>query len=558
MASSVTNATQASGSSLETRPSNTYPPLRPGVTGLNLMTLKDTYDKLCQTRDEYLERGYRSAILTVPSLLPRDGTQRHRLPQNFQSVGARGINNLSSKLMLTLFPPTLPFMRLKVGPAEMKKLTAEAGDQAAEVQAEIEASLSLIEKEAIAEFNIDGWRPALSEAMRQAVCVGNVLIYDRPGGKRPATYDIRRYVVERDNEGTLLKVVLRQMLSEHSLRADLGSRGLDQEAINTLVETASSGERSGNEDPSTPQFELHTGAELLPSGKYNFWQEIGSVMVPGSMQEVAEADLPLIPLRFQPIYGASYGRGYVEDYDGDLLALESISRALVEGSLAMAKILWLVKPGGTTKARTLAESPNGAIRQGDGDDVSTLQSDKSADLNIAYQMRNTLQIQLSNAFLLNSSVQRAGERVTAEEIRFVAQELEDALGGVYSSLSDTVQAPIVFYIFNKLKRTGKIGALPKGIVPVVATGLEAISRNHEIVRTQQFLEIMERLMPDPNERATVLKTEVIAQDTATGLNLDKHRVVRSSEEIAALREQAQQQAAVESLGPNAINQLPQQ
>ena len=41
---------------------------------------------------------------------------RTELPQNFQSIGARGVNNLSSKLMLSLFPPTLPFMRLELSP----------------------------------------------------------------------------------------------------------------------------------------------------------------------------------------------------------------------------------------------------------------------------------------------------------------------------------------------------------------------------------------------------------------------------------------------------------
>lgn len=496
-------------------------------------------------------------MLTVPALLPRDGQARHRLPQNFQSVGARGVNNLSSKLILTLFPHALPFMRLKASPSEMRKLTAQAGDQAAEIQAEIEASLSLIEKEVVAEFNADGWRPALSEALRHCVVTGNALLYDRPGGKRPATYDLRRYVVERDNEGNLLKVILRQMLSEHSMRSELLARNLDPEVVESLIQEAGAGERIGAEDPTQPSYELHTGAELLDNGKFSFWQEIGSIMVPGTMSEVEEKDLPLIPLMFQPIYGASYGRGYVEDYDGDLLALEAISRALVEGSLALAKILWLVKPGGTTKAATLANSPNGAIRQGDGDDVSTLQADKGSDLNIAYQMRNTLQVQLSNAFLLNSSVQRAGERVTAEEIRFVAQELEDALGGVYSSLADTVQAPIAFYLFSKLKRTGKIGKLPKGIVPIVATGLEAISRNHEVVRLQQFIEITSQFIP-PEERGMVLKYDIMSADAATALNLDKSRLVRSPDEIDALRQEAQQQRAVETLGPNVINNLPQQ
>ena len=520
------------------------------------MSLKNEYEKLKQDREEFLQRGHRNSILTIPAALPLEGQQRHQLPQNFQSIGSRGVNNLSSKLLLTLFPPTLPFMRLKVAPSTMASLVAEAGseDKAAAVMAEVEASLSRIEKEAVSEFDQDGWRPALAEGLRQAVITGNALLYDRPGGLRPAAYDMRRYVVERDDEGTLLTVILQQALSKDAMRQALReSSEVSEAALEAMIAEASTNTEYGS-NTGQPSYALFTGAKLQPDGKYSYWQEIGSIEIPGTRAEVAREDLPLIPLMFQPVYGSSYGRGYVEDYDGDLLALESISRALVEGSLALAKILWLVKPGGSTKPSTLSESPNGAIRQGDPDDVGTLQAEKGSDLAVANLQQERLERRLSYAFLLNSSAQRSGERVTAEEIRFVAQELEDTLGGVYSSLADTVQAPVVFYLFNKLKRTGRIGKLPKSIKPIVATGLEAISRNHEVVRAQQFIEMIERIVP-PEERSIVLKTDTIAQDIATSLNLDSSRFVRTPDEIEARRQAQAEQAFAERVGPNAVNQL---
>ena len=173
------------------------------------------------------------------------------------------------------------------------------------------------------------------------------------------------------------------------------------------------------------------------------FQEVAGIEVPGSRGSYALDKNPFIPLRFSRIDGESYGRGFVEEYIGDLKSLEALQQAIVEGSAASAKVLFLVRPNGTTKARVLAESPNGAIVNGDANDVTTLQVQKSGDFSIAYQTIQAITERLSFAFLLNSSVQRQAERVTAEEVRYMAQELETALGGVYSILSQEFQMPLI-------------------------------------------------------------------------------------------------------------------
>ena len=57
----------------------------------------------------------------------------------------------------------------------------------------------------------------------------------------------------------------------------------------------------------------------------------------------------------------NYGRGHVESYLGDLKSLEGLSRSILEGSSASAKMLLMVNPSGTTRASALAKAPNGAI-----------------------------------------------------------------------------------------------------------------------------------------------------------------------------------------------------
>ena len=511
-------------------------------------TLQSLYAQLETSRWEYFYQGHKSSTLTIPSILPMDGQDRAHLPQNFQSIGARGVNNLSSRLSLTLFPATLPFMRLEISPADRAALAGEGTD----ILTEVQQSLLAIEEQAVSEFDTEGWRPVVSSALRLLVCTGNALIYDRGGSdSRPAVFDMRSYVVDRDPEGNLLTVILKQEIGVSAASTALRELA-ETEAVKHHL-THGSGYNSTHE----PTIELYTGARRNSEGRYEYWQEIAGVEVPDSRTQKHRKDLPLLPLRFEPIECAAWGRGYVEDYHGDLLALEYLSRALVEGATAMAKIIWLIRPGSSTKAQTIAKAPNGSIRMGDPDDVGALQADKASDLSVALNMSDRISQRLSSNFLLSSSIQRNGERVTAEEIRIMAQELEDALGSVYASLAEHVQRPIVEYLYNRMERRGVLNGVPSAVKPVVASGLENISRNHKVARIQEFLGTMNQLF-GPEQIATIVKVEEVAADLAIGLNLDVTRYILSEEEIAQNRLEQQQQAAVQAVGPEIIKQAGQQ
>ena len=69
--------------------------------------------------------------------------------------------------------------------------------------------------------------------------------------------------------------------------------------------------------------------------------------VKGKIVNSAKYDLdklPYLALRFNRIDGANYGRGHTEMYLGDLKSLEGLSRAILEGSSASAKMLLMVNP----------------------------------------------------------------------------------------------------------------------------------------------------------------------------------------------------------------------
>jgi len=247
---------------------------------------------------------------------------------------------------------------------------------------------------------------------------------------------------------------------------------------------------------------------------------------------------------------------------GDLIALEALSRSITEAALAAAKLLILVKPGASIRAQTIATSPNGAVKQGNIDDVGVLQMNKALDLSVAQQRAMQIEQRLMRVFLMAN--QRDAERVTAQEVRSTIQEIEDALGGVYSSLAENVQKPIIHYILSQITDRPDVPKLPKGIEPIIATGLEAISRGHEANRLLTMGQISQQLL-GPQEAAQYFNPRAILTRVATSLNLDSDAIIKSEEQIQQELEMAQQQQALSSVaGPAGqvlaaqVRQQPQQ
>ena len=61
-----------------------------------------------------------------------------------------------------------------------------------------------------------------------------------------------------------------------------------------------------------------------------FWfQECKGEKIPNTDGRSKVDVTPFIPLRFIRVDGEDYGRGYVEEYRGDLISLESLMQAII-------------------------------------------------------------------------------------------------------------------------------------------------------------------------------------------------------------------------------------
>lgn len=470
------------------------------------------YNKYASDRENYLNRGREASLFSIPSLLPQqDHGSTTDFVTPFQSIGAEGVNNLSSKLLLTLLPPNAPFFRLVVDNSELEALIAEQ-------RSEAEESLAKIERMVMQEIEVRGLRVPISEALKQLIVTGNVLVY-LPPKEQIRVFRLDRYVVKRDAMGNVLEIITKESLSPLSL----------PEKTRELLTDPETEDITKNQD-------LYTCVKW--TGKnWMIHQELNGITVPGSEGTYTKKKCPFLALRFTSMDGEDYGRGYVEEYLGDLKSLESLTQSIVEGSAAAAKVLFMVRPNGTTRIKTLADSPNGAIVTGDDNDVSTLQLGKTQDFAIAAQTIQQLQTRLSRVFLMNSSIRRDAERVTAEEIRIAHQELEIALGGVYAVLSQEFQLPLVELLMHKMGKEKKIPTLPdEGLKPLIITGVEALGRGEDLNKLGQF---MQGIIPLGPEAMSQLNISDYITRLAGSLGIDTEGLVKSEEQKQLEAEEAQ-------------------
>jgi len=494
------------------------------MSGTN--TAAGRYQQLSSSRQSFLDRAREAAILTIPTLVPPDGhgpQTKYYTP--YQGIGARGVNNLGAKLLLALLPPNSPFFRLMVDDFTLEEMTKQEG-----MRAEVERALNKIERSVMNEIETTALRVPAFEAIKHLIVAGNGLLYmPRQGGAR--FFRLDRFVVHRDPMGNVLEIITEEDVAPDALPEALVPK-----------------------DSKNPQkiVKLYTWVRREAKA-WKIHQEVNGVTIPKSQGSYPLDKSPWIPLRWTQVDGEDYGRGYVEEYLGDLRSLEGLSKAIVEGSAAAARILLLVNPNGTTKAKDLAEAPNGSVRIGNKEDVTVLGLEKFNDFRIALETVDRIESRLGFAFLLNTSVQRAGERVTAEEIRFMAGELETALGGSYAILSQEFQLPLVNVLMDRMEKAKRLPALPKDLIkPSIITGIEALGRGNDLSKLDSLV-IGAAQALGPEAVAGAINADDYMKRRATALGMDATGLIKTPEQRAAEQQQAMMQQMMDRLGPKGMD-----
>ena len=485
------------------------------------MTAKSRYDYLCRNRTQFLDVAVQCSKLTIPYVIQEDeysGRNTHRrLITPWQSVGAKGVVTLASKLMLALLPPQTSFFKLQINDS---KLGVEIP---AEARSELDLSFAKLERMVMDSIAASSDRVAVHQAIKHLVIGGNALLYmdERTGVK---LYPLNRYVVERDGNGNIIEIVTKERINKKLLGP-----------IALTMPNAPGDEGSDSEE----DLDVYTHIRR-DNNRWVWHQEVLDKIIPGTISKAPLDANPWLVLRFNTVDGEAYGRGRVEEFLGDLRSLEALMQALVEGSAAAAKVVFVVSPSSTTKPATLAAAGNGAIIQGRPDDIGVVQVGKTADFRTAAEMASTLERRISEAFLVMNV--RQSERTTAEEVRMTQMELEQQLGGLFSLLTVEFLVPYLNRKLSVMQRSGEITRLPKGLVrPTIVAGINALGRGQDRESLTAFLTTITQTV-GPEALAKYVNTDEAIKRLATAQGIDILNLIKTSEQQG---QEQQQQVALQ-------------
>lgn len=486
--------------------------------------LKGEFTGSNYAREEVLTRCERYAGWTLPSVFPDTPLMEYDEMQNdYQSVGAQAVTNLSNKIMMALFQPAKPFFRMQLTKEQWAELLEEGN-----TKAEIEAGLSNTEREAMKELNVMNARVIMNDMIQQLVITGNSLLYMAPN-EDMQVYSLRDYTITRDLRGTPTKIVICESKSVASLSDELS------------VIAMANGYHENDE------VSIYTGILRVSGERYMVWQELEDLCYCHKRVGYYTKDtLPWIPQVWKLCRGKDYGTGLVEDYAGDFHTLSTLAEAILDYTTVVTDVKTLVNPAGMTDVREIVQAASGAYVPGREEDLFVHTSGAGV-MNAAEFLKNqfsAVERRLAAAFLLNTAVTRDAERVTAEEIRMQAHELESSFGGVYSRLASSLQLPVAKRLLRTIDRSFK------DVEPVIVTGFESLSRNSELDNFRAFMQDLAALTDLPDEAKLWMKFSDVIAVLGAGHGVDYSKFLKDEDTVKA-ETQARMQANAEAAGMEA-------
>lgn len=490
-------------------------------------TLRERYLDLARgEREHYLDRAKEASKLTLPSLIRENWENATEdLYTPYQSVGGRGVQNLSAKMLLALFPPTTSFFRLLVSEQALEEIPEEQRDV---IRSEVEDSLREYEQAVFEELEDSPFRAAVTETLKHLLITGNAVFFVG-SNQRFRNYSIEDYVVARDVDGNLLELIVRETVDK---------KVIEEYTVDESKPELPSQQTGLPSDGNANHVHLFTSCRRVEGDTFLITQEIKDKIV--FEQELPEEEVPYLVVRLTEATGEAYGRSYVEHLIGDLQSLESLSQSIVQTAAMASKTVYFVNPGSMVRPKALAEAENGAVLAGLATDVSVLQNQKGADLNIVNSIVQELNQRLGLAFLLFENAVRDSERTTAFEVQALVNSLEQVLAGVYAVLNQTFVRPFLRQTIKRLIAEQKLQELPESVKLIVSTGLTNLGRISELEKLQQFQQTVIQAV-GPELAMQFIDPAELVNRIANSIGVEKKGLVKTKRQIQEEQEAAQAQ-----------------
>ena len=474
------------------------------------------WEQMSACRSELMLRCETLSALTLPHICMPQGVthESYAITHDYSSLGAQAAMHLVNKLHLTLFRPGVPFFRLKPNKQGKKELQANGVSEEA-----LASPLSIVEIAAVKELDNSGQRPKLNTALEHLVVTGNVLLITEEDHFR--VMGLRYWCVKRNYKGDWIKLVIKEEMCADEL----------DESIQPYIPAYH------------PETKVCLYKVLIRKGKkIQMTQWVNDVELPDEFKgSWPIAKCPYNVCTWLLPDESNYGIGLAQQYWGDLEVISELAQSVAEGAQVGTEMRWAVDPTSTTRADDLNSTKNGDFVSARKDDITPIYGGNPEAVNTSDALLQRYERRVSSGFLMQGAATRNAERVTAEEVRMQALELETAYGGTYSAIARDLQGPVALWC---LARSGNpIDAT--GLEASVITGLDALTRNAELESLRAAMSDLGLMVNLPEPLQARLKWAPLAEFVGAGRGTNLKPFVMTDEEYAQIQQQQQQSRVAE-------------
>lgn len=488
-----------------------------------LDSIAQRWSELEGRKGDLIARCEQYAMWTVPSICPMENEDGSEQSRGNVAIGARLVNHLSNRVVDTMFPSDRAFFALVLDPAVEDKLTEEMDEaELGQFREAVKQATARIEESGVRLLNLPAYRPIAILATSHNIVTGNAVILRLPSGER-AVYGVKDFCILRDIAGKEQELILKDSKKFGNLPEELQNR------LKAFK----------------PEYKEDTDCVLytrfkLERKRWHSTQAVDELDLPGG-KWFKPVDCPFIALVWNLSRGESYGRGLVEDNSSLFSNIDTTTQAQLDLIGIAADLKFLVDPMSGLDIDTLNNAGRGSYVSGREGAISTPEFPKRLELNILSETINGWEQQLSQAFLLSTGAVRQAERVTAEEIRMYARELESAFGGLYSRLAINWQKLEAEYLISQLDFStfNKRGIRTFDVV--VTTGLESLSREGQLDALRLAIGDMQMLDAVPEELRAAINPRKFANFVCINRGVKIVDFLYTQEEMQANQQAAMQQ-----------------
>jgi hypothetical protein len=434
------------------------------------------------------------AEMTIPAAFPPLGWKPgDRLPSNNQSMGTKAVNSLASALMFMAFPPGQPIFKWQVATYKIR----DEIKQDPEFYANTVLALAELEITHRERFQATPLATAYVGYIKQLIIAGNAL-WKHLKLDEPTYSTMRNYVVKRDFPGNPLVIIHKRCVTLDQLDGD------HREQVWEVLSDAKKYEKGKLKRDWEIEVEVYDCQRrwVADDGEVTwcYWEETHGITLEETEVEADADNPPMWAGWLIPSYGNNWGISYCYEYIGDLFITETNASALNDGASLAALALLFAKPGGPS-IKAIREARNLSVLPGSAEELSVFRSEKQGDFSFVLEWFQLAQQRLESAFLMQESIQRNAERVTAEEIKRLGAALDKAMGGLYTEIGQGNQRVIITRAVNLHEEEEKdLPKPPREFASIrVITGIDALGNSTDYDNLMEYGQAAMTIFPQSFE-----------------------------------------------------------